>query len=259
MMNRNALGLALLTLALVGVNQIANAEGPSVARMVFFNTKLGGKARMEEAIKQQMDWRRRQNDDWQWLTWEYVSGEEGRYAIATFGHAWQEYDQPKVSPWVETLDNGTLGTLAALSATPPVIQYFDHVDDVSALGADQGTPTLAEVAVFQLQFGKTAQFYEAVRQFHDAMRKAGSPERYEWFELLSGGEGPQFMLFLPRRNWAAFDTPRGLLVEALGKSVGKRKSEKLIAQFNAAVKSLRRSAVRLRPDLSKLPQVEETK
>jgi hypothetical protein len=250
MIKRNALGLAFLTISLVAASRIACAEAPSVARMVFFNAKPGGKAQMEEAIKKQMDWRREQKDDWRWLTWEYVSGEEGRYAVATFGHAWQDYDQPRVSPWVEALDQGAL---AALSTTPPMIQYFDHVDEVSAPGADQDTPTMAEIAMFQLQFGKTAQFYAAVRQFHDAMRKAGSRERYEWFELLSGGEGPQFMLFQPRRNWAAFDTQRGFLSEALEKSLGKRKSEKLIAQFSAAVKSYHRSAVRLRPELSKLP------
>jgi len=140
-----------------------------------------------------------------------------------------------------------------------MIQYFDHVDQVSAAGAGQATPTMAEIAVFQLQFGKTAQFYEAMHQFHDTMQKAGCRERYEWFELLNGGEGPQFMLFLPRRNWAAFDTQRGFLSEALEKSLGKRKSEKLIAQFSAAVKSYQRSAVRLRPELSKLPPSEAIK
>lgn len=256
MIRRNVLGLALLAIWLVAASRIACAETPSVARMVFLNAKPGDKAQMEEAIKRQMDWRRDQKDDWRWLTWEYVSGEAGRYVVATFGHAWQEYDQPKVSPWVEALDQGAL---TALSARPPMIQYFDHVDEVSAAGADQNTPTMAEIAVFQLQFGKTAQFYEAVRQFHDAMRKAGSPERYEWFELLNGGEGPQFMLFLPRRNWAAFNTQREFLAEALEKSLGKRKCEKLITQFGAAVKSYHRSAVRLRPELSKLPPPEAVK
>ena len=140
-----------------------------------------------------------------------------------------------------------------------MIQYFDHVDQVSAPRTDKDTPTMAEIAVFQLQFGKTAQFYEAVRQFHDAMQKAGSRERYEWFELLNGGEGPQFMSFLPRRNWAAFDTQRGFLSEALEKSIGRRKSEKLIAQFSAAVKNYHRSAVRLRTELSKLSPSEAVK
>ena len=256
MIKRNVLGLAFLTISLVAASSIACAEAPSVARMVFLTAKPGDKAQMEQAIKKQMDWRREQKDDWRWLTWEYVSGEAGRYAVATFGHAWQDYDEPKVSPWVEALDQGAL---AALSTTPPMIQYFDHVDQVSAAGVDQDTPTMAEIAVFQLQFGKTAQFYEAVRQFHDAMQKAGCRERYEWFELLNGDEGPQFMLFLPRRNWAAFDTQRGFLSEALEKSLGKRKSENLITRFSSAVKSYRRSIVRLRPDLSKLPPSEVVK
>ena len=112
---------------------------------------------------------------------------------------------------------------------------------------------MAEIAVFQVQFGKTAQFYETVRQFHHALRKARSPQRYEWFELLTGGEEPQFMLFLPRRNWAAFDEKRDFLFEALEKSVGTKKSKELLAQFAATVKNCRRYAVRLRPDLSNLP------
>ena len=61
------------------------------------------------------------------------------------------------------------------------------------------------------------------------------------------------MLFLPRRNWAAFDTKRDFLFEALEKSVGTKKSTELFAQFTAVVKHYRRYAVRLRPDLSNVP------
>ena len=241
---------AIAAIGLLVVSGSVGAASPKVARMVFLNTKPGAKATMEAAIRRQMDWRREQQDDWRWLTWEYVSGDAGRYAVATFGHAWQDYDQSKVSPWIEEVD---AGALAALSATPPQVQYYDHAEEVSAPGVAQDTPTLAEIAVFQLHFGKTASFYEAVGQFHAAFEKAESPGRYEWFELLNGGEGPQFMLFLPRRNWAAFDTPGELLMGALEKSVGQRRAKQITAQFSAAVKSYQRHAVRLRPDLSKLP------
>jgi hypothetical protein len=249
-MKGRAFCLAFVTISLISFSTIVSAETPSVARMVFFHAKPGTKAQMEEAIKKQMDWRREQKDDWRWVTWEYVSDEAGRYAVATFGHAWQDYDQPKISPWVEEVSQGAL---ASLSVTPVVIQYFDHLEEVSALGTAKETPNIAEIAVFQVQFGKTAQFYEAIRQFHHALRKAGAPQRYEWFELLSGGEAPQFMLFLPRRNWAAFDTMRDFLFEALEKSVGPEKSKELFAQFTTTLKSYRRYAVRLRPDLSNLP------
>ena len=237
-------------ICLVSPSTIVSAETLSVARIVFFQARPGIHLQMEEAIKKQMEWRREQKDDWRWVTWEYASGEGGRYAVATFGHPWQDYDQPKISPRVEEVSQGAL---AGLSVTPVVIQYFDHLEEVSALGTAKGTPNMAEIAVFQVQFGKTAQFYEAVRQFHHALQKARSPQRYEWFELLSGGEGPQFMLFLPRGNWAAFDTKRDFLFEALEKSVGTKKSTELFARFTAVVKDYRRYAVRLRPDLSNLP------
>jgi hypothetical protein len=249
-MKGRAFCLAFVTISLITFSTIVSAETPSVARMVFFHAKPGTNAKMEEAIKKQMDWRREQKDDWRWVTWEYLSDEAGRYAVATFGHAWQDYDQPKISPLVEEVFQGAL---ANLCLTPVVIQYFDHLEEVSALGTAKETPNMAEIAVFQVQFGKTVQFYEAVRQFHHALRKAGSPQRYEWFELLSGGEEPQFMLFLPRRNWAAFDTQSGFLLEVLEKSVGTKKASELFAQFTATVKNCRRYAVRLRPDLSNLP------
>lgn len=249
-MKGTAFCLAFVTVCLITFSTIVSAESPSVARMVFFQAKPGTKAQMEEAIKKQMDWRREQKDDWRWLTWEYVSGEVGRYAVATFGHAWQDYDQPKISPWVEEVSQGVL---ASLSVTPVVIQYFDHLEEVSAFGTVKEIPTMGEIAVFHLQFGKTSQFYEALRQFHHALRKAGSPQRYEWFELLVSGEEPQFMLFLPRHNWAALDQKRDFLYEALEKSVGTKKSKELLAQFAATVKNCQRHVIRLRPDLSNLP------
>ena len=63
--------------AMVG---FAQAQVASVGRVVFLTAKPGMKAQLEEAIKRQMDWRREQKDDWRWVVWEYISGEEwGRF------------------------------------------------------------------------------------------------------------------------------------------------------------------------------------
>ena len=253
LLGHSAIGWAMIALALV-LSARSLAESPKVARMVFLSAKTGTQPAMEEAIRRQMNWRREQHDEWRWLTWEYVSGEAGRFAIATFGHAWEDFDQAKVSPWVEAAGPGDL---AASSATPPRIDYYDHAEEVSAPGIAQDTPTLAELIVFQLHYGKTEQFHAALRQFHEALQKAKSPGRYEWFELLNGGEGPQFLLFLPRLNWAALDTDRGELMEALEKSAGKSKAKDIMSQFNAAVRSYQRFAVRVRPDLSLLSNANQ--
>ncbi len=234
--------------AMVGTG---SAEVGSVGRVVFLTAKPGMKVHMEEGIKRQMDWRRDQKDDWRWVVWEYISGEEwGRYGIATFGHRWEDFDRAKVTPWVEEVNQGAL---SALSSTPPLVQYFEHLDEVSGAGGGGELPTLVEVLSFQLQYGKSVPFFNAVRKFHEALSRAEWPLRYEWLELLNGGEIPLFLLVLPRANWAAFESREEVFEEHLERAYGKSETAALLDRFSSAVKSQRRSAARLRPDLSYVP------
>jgi hypothetical protein len=227
------------------------AEGPSVARLVFLTAKPGMKAQLEEAIKRQMDWRRDQKDDWRWVVWEYVSGGKwGRYAVATFGHRWEDFDHAKVTPWVEDVNQGALATL---SATPPLVQYFDHLEEVSDEGATESPPAWVELLSYKLYFGKSAQFYGALRKFHEALSKAEWRLRYEWMELLNGGEIPSFLLILPRADWAAFETREEIFEKHLEKAYGRSETVALLDRFSSAVKSQHRSAARLRLDLSYVP------
>jgi hypothetical protein len=249
-MRRNTFNLAILIISLAAASRMVFAEGPSVARMVFFNAKPGFKAPLEEAIKKQMAWRREQKDPWRWLTWEYLSGEVPRYGVATFAHEWTELDH---APAGSQAEDAVGAAASMLSPTPPVVQYFEHLDEVSDFGTQTNTPTLAEISIFQLHYGKTAQFYTALRELHDALSRGGGVNRYEWFELRSGGDTPQFMLMVPRSNWEAFDTSADLFVDRLEQTLGKTKAAKLFERFTSAVKSAKRSAVRLRPDLSLLP------
>ena len=248
-MKRDLLSLAILTLSLVTLSRPALAEGPSVAGMIFFNVKPGSKALLEEAIRKHVASRREEKDQWRWLTWEYASGEVPRYCVATFGHAWAEFDHLPAGGQAELL----LEAASTLSPTPPVVQYFEHLEDVSDFGTRTNTPTLAEISIFQLHYGKTTQFYTALREFHDALSRGGGSNRYEWFELRSGGDTPQFMLMLPRANWDAVDTRADLFLNRLEEMLGKKRAATLFEQFTLAVKSHQRTVVRLRPDLSLLP------
>jgi hypothetical protein len=249
-MRRSVFVLAVVILSLAATNRIVCAQSASAARLVSFNAKPGSRVQLETAIKQQMDARREQKDPWRWLTWEYLSGEVPRYCVATFGHEWAEFDRAPADGRAE--ESGGAAA-AALSSEPPRVQYFEHLEEVSDFGTQTDTPTMAEISLFQLHYGRKAQFCAALREFHEALSRAGSGQRYEWFELRSGGDTPQFMLLVPRVNWEAFDLRADLLQECLEKAMGKRKANKVFEQFTAAVKSHQRSAVRLRPDLSLLP------
>jgi len=247
-MRKTLLATSALLLALVAPLS-ARAQGQA-ALILSFNVKPGAKAQFEKAIQQQMEGRRGEHSSWRWLAWEYASGELPRYCIASFGHAWADFERPADTAEAE---ENRIAAAAALSAQPPLAQYFEHLDEVSDFGSSTNVPSMAEISLYQLHYGKTDQFYAALREFYEVMSRSDSGERFEWFQLRSGGETPQFLLLVPRGNWAAFDVSAADFQERLEKGLGKRKAKKIFEQFTSAVKSHQRSAVRLRPDLSLLP------
>lgn len=229
---------------------LPEAEAQSVSRIVFVTAKPGVKAQLEQAIRTQMEWRRLQQDEWRWVVWEYVTGRSpGRYAIATFGHRWGDFDKPKVVPWVEEADNGSL---AALCETAPVVQYFEHLDQVSRAGEENQELGMAEVVVFQLHFGKSAQFYETLPKFAQVMDKYKPSVRFEWFELLDGGETPLFMVIVPQASWSGFERMQESVMDQMVLMLGKEKALAVLDRLGASVKSQHRDLVRLRQDLSYL-------
>ena len=109
---------------------------------------------------------------------------------------------------------------------------------------------MAELVVFQLHFGKSAQFYETLPKFAQVMDKYRSSVRFEWFELLDGGETPLFMVIVPRTNWSGFEMLEESVMDQMVRLLGKQKALAVLDRMGASVKSQRRDVVRLRQDLS---------
>jgi len=166
-MKGRAFCLAFVTISLITFSTIVFCRNLSVARWCFSTPSLaprpdGGSHQETDGLAPE------QKDDWRWLTWS-MSATKRPLCRGTFGHAWQDYDQRRVSPWVEEVFQGAL---ASLSVTPVVIQYFDHLEEVSALGRRR-KPQYGRDRRLPGSVGKTAQFYEAIRQFHHAFGRLG--------------------------------------------------------------------------------------
>lgn len=129
---------------------------------------------------------------------------------------------------------------------------MDHLDEVSRAGTETALPTLAEVVHYQLHFGKTAQFHETLPKFAGMMEKFKPSVRFEWFEVLEGGETPAFVMIAPRTNWAAFQILKESIMVQMIQLMGKQRAMAALERLSAAVKSQRRDLVRLRQDLSYL-------
>lgn len=109
---------------------------------------------------------------------------------------------------------------------------------------------MAEVVVFQLHFGKSGQFYETLPKLAQVMDKYKSSVRFEWFELLGGGETPLFMVIVPQANWSGFEMLKESVMDQMVLLVGKQKALTVLDRTGTSVKSQRRDLVRLRQDLS---------
>jgi hypothetical protein len=54
-------------------------------------------------------------------------------------------------------------------------------------------------------------FVDQIKQLNTALDKANAPGPIGlWYQLLNGGEGPQFVLVTPRKNWAEFETKKSV-------------------------------------------------
>jgi hypothetical protein len=96
-------------------------------------------------------------------------------------------------------------------------------------------------------------FMLAVRKYHDAIGKAQWPVHYAWFSLVNGGDGPQFVLSLPRDKWADFNPPEKPFDKMMEEAVGRAEAESINEMFDHAVSGVSTEIITTRNDLSYVP------
>jgi hypothetical protein len=109
------------------------------------------------------------------------------------------------------------------------------------------------VLAFQVRPGKSRDFHYAIGKYHEAIQKTKWPVHYEWHELVNGGEGPLFVLVIPRSNWAAFKPMEKSFYQMLEEAYGRQEAEKLLDTFSGTLKSQSSEIIRSRPDLGYTP------
>ena len=108
---------------------------------------------------------------------------------------------------------------------------------------------------FRVRYGKGSDFRSAIARVTDAAQKTKWPQKYEWYELVSGGNVDTFVLAIPHDNWADFaDNPnvkpfRDMLKEAFGQA----EADSIVNQIDSSVQSETSEIIQFRPELSYLP------
>ena len=160
---------------------------------------------------------------------------------------------------VFTPGNGT-GGVAWADVAKNVAPYaqIDSVRFYAALSELSHPPTgpvaMNEILVFRLRQGKRADFIHLIGKFHEGIQKTEWPVHYTWYMLVNGGDGPEFVVVLPRANWAAFAEPAKPFPAMLEEAFGRTEAQSLLSDFGDVLESSSRHAIRTRPDLSYIPE-----
>lgn len=252
-MSRKRLLVVTLLAALLALPVATQEEENTIARIVFFRAKPGMNQQLEDGMKKHMAWHKAQKGTWAWLAWSVETGEAtGMYGAGTFGHKWSDFDNVDVNEAADAAD-------VTLNISPYVAEgaqwrFYSHLTKVSRPRPQQAGPAArAVVLTFHLRMEGSEEFMNAITKVHNAIEKTKWPTHYEWYALVNGGEHPEFVLVLPKDNWAAMAPPDTPFNKMLEEAFGRTEADAILRVFDKTIKSETSEIVRMRPDLGYTP------
>lgn len=248
-MRRKGIVVAMLLAGLLALPAATQEKPGAVARVYTMKIKPGMGKQFEEGRKRHVDWHRKQKDSWRWSASQVVTGERtGQYIFGTFDHAWKDFDLPSdfaaadgadagvnMDPYVESESNG----------------FYLYLPDISL--PIEGEARYYQLASLRLNMGTEEEFIYVMGKIREAIAKTKWLPAYEVYALVNGGEHPNFVIVLPRANWAAFEPPAKTFEKMFEDAYGREEADALLRRFYHAVRSERTEIVENRPDLAYQP------
>lgn len=247
-MRKTGIFLVVVSVALLALPAWAQDEAGPVGRIYVLTPKTDMGDKLEQGIKKHRAWHRQQNDTWSWLTWEVVTGKNiGRLVTGTFGHHWDEFDNPGVDPKADDAD-------VAINIAPYVkstdSSIWIYLPKVSRPAAGEEPHKLLEVWTLHLNLGHARQFNHLMEKIYQAAKKTEWPVNYEWYTLASGGEHPTFAVVVPHDKWADFKEPEVSFDAMLEKALGRQEASMLMKQLDKAIHCESSELLEYQPALS---------
>ena len=235
-----------LLLWVVAFPEAAQGQTEDIAQSYVHTVQPEMIAQFEEAVKQHMQWRKQNNDPWEWTWYQVVNGGLGRYLVRSGNHRWADLDVrdawedrvgavpnflATVGPFFESEDSSISQLDGALSRPP---------DDLSAM-------TLFAVTEFDVRL--PGQFREAITKIGEGLDRGNWGRSYLW-QMGANGGTTDAALVIPAENWAGLAPPAKALPEMLAEVYGEQEASDLMQQLASSIRSQTSYILRVRPDLS---------
>jgi hypothetical protein len=237
---------------LVSVSVSAQTAPPdSVTEVLRQKARQGMQQEYEAGRKKHMAWHKAQNDPWTWEVFEITTGPDtGGYLIASGNHQWKDMEQweAKMADADNADSRASMG--AAIASTQRA--YWTQLNSISRLPAADERQPLLTLTFYRVKPGSDAALRDAIGKINVALDAEKFPLHTIWYVLSNGGAGPTYAVVAPRAGLGEM-APSPSLLEVLQKQLGKPGADALVKSFFDNVVSTDSEMLRLRPDLSYLP------
>jgi len=229
----------------------AQDKSVNVGRVYVMTPKSGMVKQFEEGRKRHMEFHRKNNDTWSWLTWEIQTGEgTGSYLSTTFGHTFKDFDT-----WEAKL--GAADAADSMANLAPYLTdngdngFWMVLNNISHPSDSMEPSKMAEANHFLLKPGREEKFIDAARKINDAIIKSNwGNAHYTWYMLVDGGQQPHLVLLIDMNGWADLAEPEPPLNAMLEKALGRMDAEAVMHTVNESIQREWTETILFRPDLS---------
>lgn len=249
---RRSVGLLVAVAAFVSAVSVFAQEKPGTVAMVLTVTpKDGAYQKLEQALKTHYQWHASQKDDYAWFVWEVATGEHvGNFVVGTFGHHWKDLDTRTAFDKADD-ENFFANVLPLTSAVVPA--FYALIPEASRpAGGKEPTP-MSQLTFYFIKPAGISEFNDALKEIKAALDKANYPVHFNWYRLVSGGEGPRYVIATARNNFADFEPLDKSLEDVITEAYGAPKAVALLHSIRSNTVRIYTEILRYRPEIGYVP------
>lgn len=238
---------AALVVSSVAFPANAEAQTENIAQTYVHTVRPENIAQFEAAVKRHVQWRKQNDDPWDWVWYQFVNGDGlGRYMVRSGNHQWADLDSrfawedrvgagrhflATVGPYFEAEDSAITQQDAVLSRP---------LDDYSGI-------TLFAVTQFDVRL--PGQFRAAITKIGEGLDRGNWDRPYLW-QMTANGGSMDATLVIPAENWDALSPPARTLPATMVEVYGEPEARELMEQLARSIRSQSSYTIRVRRDLS---------
>lgn len=239
-----ALALALAMPA-AAQTPVSTRDSGDAAHLFAYWPKKGMEERFDEGYRTHLQWHRGKRDPLVWYAWYVYDGERaGLFVDGSFGAPFAAFDH-RVDPAGDGADGGRNVTPYADTAFRASYRLRRELS--TGFPLEQWKPTKrVQVFHYTLHAGTRGRFERALAAARANLSKQTGAPAHTWYEKVSGGAAPEYLLMVARGDWKGYDDHPLTLDDLVGPD--------RLQDLTAAVEAVRVETWMYREDLSLIPE-----